>query len=216
MLGTSGCIGAGLDCDDLHLVCRIGLPTSVLNFIQEMGRCGRQGNNDSTANDGVVDTMSIIFILNDFVYLKERLFVIDLPENEEEDNSNTGIIEESSKSILSNDDQRKHQTIDILRVLQLFCLNCWHVIFERECANPYYHYQHNTNNDINQQIQEYGSMCPHCDGTKERTFRRVIRNGICNFLVSSFIVRNDGELMPDKLAKQLFEFPSFGKVVYNR
>ena len=48
MLGTSGCIGAGLDCDDVHLVCRIGLATSVLNLIQEMGRCEREGNNAST------------------------------------------------------------------------------------------------------------------------------------------------------------------------
>ena len=37
MLGTSGCTDAGLDCDDVHLVCRIGLSTSVLNLIQEMG-----------------------------------------------------------------------------------------------------------------------------------------------------------------------------------
>ena len=35
-------------------------------------------------------------------------------------------------------------------------------------------------------------------------------------MVSSFIIRNDGELTPDKLAKQLFEFPNVGKIVYNR
>ena len=30
-LGTSGCISASLDCDNVYLVCRIGLSTSILN-----------------------------------------------------------------------------------------------------------------------------------------------------------------------------------------
>ena len=124
----------------------------------------------STGNDSVVDTMSIIFTLNDFVYLNGRLFIKDSPENEEEENSN--ITEEGSKSFISREEQRKHQTIDVLRVLRLFCLNigCWHVIFERECGNPYYHYQHNMYNNINEEIQECGPMCPNCDGTKECMF----------------------------------------------
>ena len=59
-------------------------------------------------------------------------------------------------------------------------------------------------------------MCPHCYGTKMRTFGRVFHSGVCNFLVPSFIIRNDGELTPDKLARQLFEFANMGKLVYNR
>ena len=37
LIGTSGCIGAGLDCKDVHFVFRMGIPTNLINFIQEMG-----------------------------------------------------------------------------------------------------------------------------------------------------------------------------------
>jgi hypothetical protein len=109
--------------------------------------------------------------------------------------------------------------IDLLRVLQLFCLNigCWHALFEKECGNPYVPYQQSMNEgNYMLPISECGSMCPHCDGTKERMFHHVFRSGVCNFLVSSFIIRNDGELTPEKLAKNLFDFPNVGKIVYNR
>ena len=41
LIGTSGCIGAGIDCDDISLVARLGMPTSLMHLIQEIGRCGR-------------------------------------------------------------------------------------------------------------------------------------------------------------------------------
>ena len=40
LFGTSGCIGARLDCLSVKLVYRIGLTTSMVHFIQEMGHCG--------------------------------------------------------------------------------------------------------------------------------------------------------------------------------
>ena len=42
LFGTSGCVGAGLDLDEVRLVIRLGMPTSIINLIQEMGRCGRK------------------------------------------------------------------------------------------------------------------------------------------------------------------------------
>ena len=44
LLDTSDCIGAGLDCSHVVLVLRDGLPTLMVDFIQEMGRCGRSRN----------------------------------------------------------------------------------------------------------------------------------------------------------------------------
>ena len=41
LIGTSGCIGAGLDCSNVHYIYRFGNPPSIIDFIQEMGRCGR-------------------------------------------------------------------------------------------------------------------------------------------------------------------------------
>ena len=77
MLGMPGCIGADLDYDDIHLVCRIGLWTSILHIIQEMGRCGRKSNDRGKEQACVQDIMTIIFTLSDFfVYLNEHLFVV--------------------------------------------------------------------------------------------------------------------------------------------
>ena len=41
LIATSGSIGPGLDSSKVTLVYRIGCPSSVFDFIQEMGRCGR-------------------------------------------------------------------------------------------------------------------------------------------------------------------------------
>ena len=40
LLGTPGYIGAGLHCASVDLVCHVGLPSSLIHFIQEMGCCG--------------------------------------------------------------------------------------------------------------------------------------------------------------------------------
>ena len=37
LIGTSGCIGACIDCDDISLVARLGIPASLMYLIQEMG-----------------------------------------------------------------------------------------------------------------------------------------------------------------------------------
>ena len=41
LIATSSYIRGGLDCGDNDLVMRDGFPTSLLDFVQEMGRCGR-------------------------------------------------------------------------------------------------------------------------------------------------------------------------------
>lgn len=99
LLGTTGCIGAGLDCDDIRLVIRNGLPTSLINFIQEMGRCGRNRScieQNNTPSDHCV----IVFNLGDFTFLEERLF-IKLKGND----------------ILSDDDRIAQQRKELYKVL---------------------------------------------------------------------------------------------------
>ena len=71
MIGTPGCIGAGLHCMHVNLVCRIGLLLSMIHFIQEMGRCGRDPYSEHE------NTYTIAFHLHDYVYLVERLYVVD-------------------------------------------------------------------------------------------------------------------------------------------
>ena len=46
LVAASSCIGAGLDSASAYSAIRIGFPTSILNMVQEMGRCGRTRSND--------------------------------------------------------------------------------------------------------------------------------------------------------------------------
>ena len=73
LIATSSCIGAGLDSSLVYSVVRIGFPTSILDLIQEMGRCGR-----SRCNDGAnpTDDFFLFLSLSDFMYLNERLLLM--------------------------------------------------------------------------------------------------------------------------------------------
>ena len=41
LLATARCIGAGSDSSDVYSVCKIDFPSSVIDMVHEMGRCGR-------------------------------------------------------------------------------------------------------------------------------------------------------------------------------
>ena len=71
LLATSSCIGAGLDSSAVYSVLRIGFPTSLINMIQEMGRCGRGRDDDGISP---TDLFSLCVKLSDYVYLHKRLF----------------------------------------------------------------------------------------------------------------------------------------------
>ena len=68
----SGCIGAGIDCNDVHLVARMEMPTSIIHLIQEMDRCGRMIGGDIERR--ITDPYHIKLNLKDFVYLNEHLY----------------------------------------------------------------------------------------------------------------------------------------------
>ena len=70
LIATATCIGAGLDSSDIYCVIRVGFPTSILDMVQEMGRCGWTRSNDGT---NPTDKFHMYLDINDFVYLNERL-----------------------------------------------------------------------------------------------------------------------------------------------
>jgi superfamily II DNA/RNA helicase len=118
LLGTTECIGAGLDCDDVHLVIRIGVPNSIVNFIQEIGRCGRKNRECLKQNNTATDHCVLLYNVEDFCYMEQRI--------------HSG----------NNDDESKmHQLHELYRVLRLITLDqegCWHALLENECKHIMY------------------------------------------------------------------------------
>ena len=72
LLATAGSIGARLDAADVYCVIRVGFPTSIIDMVQEMGRCSRgRLNLDGVMTDG----FHMILSLFDFVYMNEKLYL---------------------------------------------------------------------------------------------------------------------------------------------
>ena len=217
LLGTAGCIGAGLDSNHVHLVQRVGMPTSRLNLIQEMGRCGRKLTGEYMT---IENCYHVLYNLRDFVYLNERLFLSDEDEieNEEENNDECSA---STNDIISIDEERKMQQANLLATAQLFCLNvgCWHRLLEDECGNPFVTCNHNDDSmhvPDEHESDTCNGFCPQCDGTMAEMIKPINRIGIKHFLVDSFGDRYTGLVSPMELSKQLFNFENVGDVVYKR
>ena len=218
LLGTSGCIGTGLDCDDVHLMLRLGLPTSLLHLIQEMGRCGRNSNVIEPLGT-LPNCYHVMFTLYDYVYLTERLYINDIQSQTEEENvsseDNTATDNnENIYTIISKEEERSMHRQNLDQCLSLFCLSngCWHTILEKECGNPF---------SITQSIQDAmvencNANCPRCDGTMDAFIKPIVRNGVMYFLAEAFGDMYSGVVTPVQLAKQLFDFKDVGTVVYKR
>ena len=96
LFATVGCIGAGLDCESAHLVLRLSFPSSMLDLVQEMGRCGRGRNDDNPATS---DTFVILINVFDFLCMVKRMhkFVdIDKEQNQDHVKITNAIINEES------------------------------------------------------------------------------------------------------------------------
>ena len=196
LLGTPGCIGAGLDCESVSLVSRVGLPTSITHLIQEMGRCGRNLNRTDVQN-----TFGIVFQLSDYVYLIERLYKI------ESTNENT----QTSDSILSIEEERKMQVDNIHCLCRMLLLNfgCWHRYLEICSASPYQY-------TSNYPFYNCNKNCPFCSGSISEVVKPVYRHGISNFIVQTLLLNCVEVYTPMSLAKKLTEFPSVGTLIYGR
>ena len=71
LIATASCAGVGLDSDEVCGAIRVRFPESMLNLTQEMGRCGRNRDN----NDGdLTDTFILIISLNNHICMFERIF----------------------------------------------------------------------------------------------------------------------------------------------
>ena len=68
---TSNFIGAGVDSNDVCIVKKLGMPSSKIEWMQEMGRCGRVDGEDITRHDEYM----LMLQLENYVYLNERLFI---------------------------------------------------------------------------------------------------------------------------------------------
>eukprot|EP00559_Dactyliosolen_fragilissimus_P004937 CAMPEP_0184871964 /NCGR_PEP_ID=MMETSP0580-20130426/41018_1 /TAXON_ID=1118495 /ORGANISM="Dactyliosolen fragilissimus" /LENGTH=304 /DNA_ID=CAMNT_0027374695 /DNA_START=584 /DNA_END=1498 /DNA_ORIENTATION=+ len=152
LLATASCIGASLDSDEVYGVIRIGFPESTLNFIQEMGRCGR--NRDSN-QDEPTDTFVLIISLNDYVYMIERIY--DTKESDEkETKENLKVFHQ----IMTREKKQESQRNDLLGVLKLVVLyndgKCIHNELKKAVSNPY---ESNTSSDIDDVCLHACSLC---------------------------------------------------------
>ncbi len=119
LIATSGCIGAGLDLSDVHLVVRDGFPSSILDFIQEMERCGR--TRDIQLNGINKDSFHLIVTISSLVYMIERIYCT----NNVSHSDDYTIIDK----IVIEEEVRRFQLENMLSVVALMLLHpksCWH------------------------------------------------------------------------------------------
>ena len=205
LMGTPGCIGAGLDCSSVTLVSRLGLPTSIIHFIQEMGRCGRDVSNQNAINE-----YSIIFQLSDYVYLVERLYTIN-DDDQNATSNETNNVRGAVTSLLSKDEERLIELQNIHSLCRLLFLNfgCWHRQLELASASPFTaHY--------NYQCFHCNNSCPYCNQSINDIVKPVNRRELGRFLVDTLLINCIELYTPAQLAKKLQDYPSVGTKIYGR
>ena len=118
LVATSGCVGAGLDCPHVRMVYRRGFPTSILELIQEMGRCGR----GKVIFDKKQDKFILSINLNDLVYLFERIYLND----------------DRKEGVIGIEEQERLEKERLLEVVSFVTLNngCWHTFLENYSIEP--------------------------------------------------------------------------------
>ena len=119
LLATSGCIGAGLDSSEVVLVMRDGFPTSMIDFVQEMGRCGRSRATNNEVNRSIHNCFHLIVSLQSLTYLIERIFAPNtLSKNNLEMREKVISVSESNNLQLQN-------LIDVVGFI-FNSYKCWH------------------------------------------------------------------------------------------
>ena len=64
LIATASHIGNGLDLDKVFKVTHVGFPTSIVDCVQEMGRCGRKERKDGDLSN----EYTLLLNLQDFIY----------------------------------------------------------------------------------------------------------------------------------------------------
>ena len=160
-----------------------------------MGRCGR--NKD---NGAYVNRYCIIFTLNDYVYLIERLFKID----DNESHSKT-------KNMISIDEERRIAINNLNNICRMMVcrIGCWHNQLETISSNPLKYHNNTT-------YSPCGNMCPYCDGSQSKYIKSVSKDGVSEFLAQTLLLQSSEKYTPSTLAKKLIDYPQVGKRVYGR
>ena len=164
------------------------MPNSIINFIQEIGRCGRnrrsiqQGN---IANDWCV----LIFELKDFVYMEQR-------------------IRGSDHCV----DIMELHLVELYKMLSMISLQlgCWHVQLEKECHNQ------QDEASMNHDIVSCLNTCPHCDGSWVTLYWPIIKEGLIRFLFFTMVIGDNKAVHPSELGTLLYNYVNVGPLVYGK
>ena len=196
LIATSSCIGAGLDSSSVYSVIRIGYPTSVLDMIQEMGRCGRNRSNNG---ENPSDDFYLFLTMHDFIYLNKRLYDVDVDTTQD---NITRVIDYNTQIEL----QRKN----LLKIIHLIYLNkqCWHTFLENEAGSPLQPPSSDT--------LPCNRACPFCLKETRDYIMPVNRLGLSKFLANTFINTSGLDLSPLNIVKLLHDFDNVGQVIYQR
>lgn len=72
LIAAASSIGTKLESTDVHSVVMVGFSTSILEMVQEMGRCARYRTNSA---GNVTDAFNLLLTCNDIVYANQRLYL---------------------------------------------------------------------------------------------------------------------------------------------
>ena len=162
----------GLDSSDIYSVCRIGSPSSVIDMVQDMGRCGY----GCVSTDGFTDDVFLKVSLEDFVYFNQRLY---LP---------WGKVAPYVVTILSDSETINMQRCCLLDLLKMILLNedCWHKTLEETIGNP-----------LEPPVIDFascGDACPvYCELFSE-CIMPISRSALSLFLSNVFIINLGADL----------------------
>ena len=170
------------------------ITSNIIDFIQEMGRCGRQVSHYNEYN-----AFSVIFTLNDYIYLAERLYKLGESGGD------------NDCRFMSVEDKQQASMIRLNNLCQIMFLEYgyWHLCLEFHSSNPFI-----SNTHFN--VDNCKTNCPHCDGSIKNLVKKISRRGIEVFLSNIFIENNNGSITALQLAKKLHKFPQAGRLVYCR
>jgi len=110
----------------------------------------------------------------------------------------------------NDDDSKKHQLHELYRVLRLITLDqgCWHALLENECKHIMY-----SGVNILGHIAPCLNTCPRCDGSQKGQFLRLMKQGVCDFIIEVMIMDNKSVAISE-LGSLLYQYKNVGVLVY--
>ena len=180
LCAMSACIGAGLDSSQVYLVFRDGLPPSIIDFAQEMGRCGRRPLSTINLGHGDrnnVDMFYLVITIESYCYMLLRIY----------DTSDTLSDCEARllERIITLNDRREmyrktlHQLVSLVASVD----KCWHYKFEAELLYNTFNGERETYDHVAMGCR---SQCPYCQSISPlykgaMYYLRVKKQGLIDF-----------------------------------